>query len=42
MNAQEIINDSQQTDFEAMFYPVISEHKKVDINISKCLRDLGR
>jgi len=40
MNAQKLINESYQTDFEDMFYPDISMQKKVDLGITKCLRDL--
>lgn len=40
MNAQQIINDSKQTEFKELFYPILARQKKADENITKILRDL--
>lgn len=40
MNSQQIVDQSEFTDFKAMFYPELAAAEQTDLNITKILRDL--
>lgn len=40
MNAQQIIDESNTSEFLSLFYPEIYRHEEADLNLTKCLRRL--